>query len=201
MRKFAAVFLFVLAGGVFAMAQSTAPLFAIPKNEISFGYAYEHASLNGGFAGTQGLVPETSTGLSGFGLEFSHYLNLLHGNLGYTIDFSRNSSSAVDPTGIGYSNETYTVGPTYRLPRYGFFSSSIHVLAGGSHATFTVPIFGGAKDYFSDSNFAALAGGALDGNLTPHIAIRLAQIDYDYTHHYGANQSSFRYLGGVVFRF
>ena len=145
MRKFAALFLFVLAGGIFAMAQSTAPLFAIPKNEISFGYAYEHASLNGGFAGTQGLVPETSTGLSGFGLEFSHYLKLLHGNLGYTIDFSRNSSSALDPTGIGYSNESYTAGPTYRLPRYGFFSPSVHVLAGGSHSTYTVPASGASS--------------------------------------------------------
>jgi hypothetical protein len=200
MRKFAAVFLFVLICGACAMAQTTAPLFAIPKNEIYFGYAYEHASLNGGLSGTGGLVTDTSAGLNGVAIGFSHYLKLLHGNLGYTIDFSRNSSKEVDPTGIGYSNESYVAGPTYRLPRYGFFSSSIHVLAGGSHATFTVPS-NGTKFYFTNTQFAALAGGALDGNLTPHVAIRLVQIDYDYTHHYGTSQSSFRYLGGVVIRF
>jgi len=199
MRKFAAVFLFVLFCGVFALAQQE-PLFAVPKNEIYFGYAYEHASLNGGLAGTNGLVTDTSSGLNGFDIEYSHYLKYLHGNLGYTIDFSRNSNGAIDPTGIGYSNETYVAGPTYRLHRYGFFSPSIHVMAGGAHSKFTVPSEG-TKFFFTDTDFAALAGGSLDGNLTPHIAIRLAQVDYDYTHHYGTSQSSFRYLGGVVIRF
>jgi hypothetical protein len=199
MRKFAAVFLFVLIVGVFAMAQK-APLFAVPNNEISFGYAYQHASLDGGFTGTGGLVTESSAGLKGFGVEFSHYTHYLHGNLGYTVDFSFDTNKAVDPTGIGYSDESYTAGPTYRLHRYGFFSPSIHVLAGASHSKFTVPS-NGTNFLFTDTDFAALAGGALDGNLTPHIAIRLAQVDYDYTHHYGSSQSSFRYLGGVVFRF
>lgn len=199
MRKFAAVFLFVLVGGVFAMAQ-TAPLFAVPKNEISLGYAYEHASLNGGFAGTDGLVTDSSASLHGFAGEFSHYMHYMNGNLGYTVDFSYDTNSKVDPTGIGYSTQTYEAGPTYRLHRYGFFSPSIHVLAGASRSKFTVPS-NGTKFFFTDTDFAALAGGTLDGNLTPHIAIRLAQVDYDYSHHYGTSQSSFRYLGGVVFRF
>jgi hypothetical protein len=197
MRKFSAVFMFVFFCGVFAMAQTTEPLFAVPKNEISFGYAYLHASLNGGLAGTENLVTDTSAGLNGFAVQFSHYL---HGNLGFMADVSRNSTKAVDPTGIGYSTESYVAGPTYRLHRYGFFSPSVHVLAGVSHATFNVPA-NGTTFSFTDTDFAALAGGTLDGNLTPHIAIRLAQFDYDYTHHYGANQSSFRYLGGVVIRF
>ena len=199
MRKFAAVFLFVLFCGVFAMAQQE-PLFAVPKNEIYFGYAYLHASLNGASGGTNGLVTDTSTGMNGFAIGFSHYLHYSNGNLGYMIEFSRNSNSAVDPTGIGYSTENYRAGPTYRLHRYGFFSPSIHVLAGASHSKYTVPA-SGTKFFFTDTDFGALAGGTLDGNLTPHIAIRLAQVDYDYTHHYGSNQSSFRYLGGVVFRF
>jgi hypothetical protein len=201
MRKFAAVFLFVLFCGVFAMAQQE-PLFAVPKTEISFGYAYLHAG---------GIVPavnsigadvsEDSTGANGFALQFSHYLPYLHGNLGYTIDFARDSNKAVDPTGVGYVTESYTAGPTYRLHRYGFFSPSIHVLAGVSHSTLSAPVSGGSVFSLTDTDFAALAGGTLDGNLTPHVAIRLAQVDYEYTHHYSANQSSFRYLGGVVIRF
>ena len=200
MRKFAAVFLFCLFCGVLATAQTTEPLFAIPKNEISFGYAYQHASLNGGLVGTERLVSDSSASLNGIAFEYSHYLHYMHGNLGYMVDFSFNSNKAVDIAGTGYSDESYTAGPTYRLHRYGFFSPSIHVLAGGSHSKFTYPS-DGKKFYFTDSNFGALAGGALDGNLTPHIAIRLAQVDYDYSHHYGTSQSSFRYLGGVVVRF
>jgi hypothetical protein len=199
MRKFAAVFMFVFFCGVFAMAQQV-PLFAVPKTEISFGYAYQHASFNGGLVGTENLVTDTSAGLNGFAVQFSHYLHNLNGNLGYMIDVSRDSNKAVDPSGIGYVNESYVAGPTYRLHRYGFFSPSVHVLAGVSHATFNVPA-NGTTFSFTDTDFAALAGGTLDGNLTPHIAIRLAQFDYDYTHHYGANQSSFRYLGGIVIRF
>lgn len=200
MRKFAAAFLFCLFCGALATAQTTEPLFAIPKNEISFGYAYQHASLSGGLVGTEGLVTDNSAGLNGIAFEYSHYLHYMRGNLGYMVDFSVDTNKAIDPNGDGYSTESYTAGPTYRLHRYGFFSPSIHVLAGGSHSKFTYPS-DGTKFYFADTNFAALAGGALDGNLTPHVAIRLAQVDYDYTHHYGTSQSSFRYLGGVVIRF
>jgi hypothetical protein len=196
MRKFAAVFLFVLFCGVFAVAQQE-PLFAVPKNEISFGYAYLHA---GGINPAGGEVAQTSTGMNGFAVQFSHYLHYLNGNLGYMVDVARDSSKAVDPTGVGYVSTSYVGGPSYRLHRYGFFSPSIHVLAGVSRSTFSVPSSGTVFS-LKDTDFAALAGGALDGNLTPHIAIRLAQVDYEYTHHYGNNQSSFRYLGGVVIRF
>jgi hypothetical protein len=196
MRKFAAVFLFVLNVGVFAMAQK-APLFAVPKNEISFGYAYLHAN---GIATSNSFVGQESAGVNGFAVQFSHYLPYLHGNLGFMIDVARDSNKAIDPNGDGYTTESYTAGPSYRLHRYGFFSPSIHVLAGVSHLRASVAVPGSVFS-LTDTDFAALAGGTLDGNLTPHIALRLAQVDYDYTHHYGTSQNSFRYLGGVVFRF
>ena len=194
MRKFAAVFMFILVCGVFAVAQMEPTLFEIPKTEVSFGYAYQHASS---IIPNNGLVTQTSTNLSGFAFEFSHYL---HGNLGFTVDVARDSNKAVDPEGDGYVRTTYVGGPTYRLHRYGFFSPSLHVLAGVDRATFNIA---GGSAVFSahDTDFAALAGGTLDGNLTKHLAIRLAQVDYLYTHNYGTNQSSYRYLGGIVFRF
>jgi hypothetical protein len=197
MRKFAAVFVFVLVCGAFAMAQLEAKLFDIPKTELSFGYAYQRAGLSGGLAATDNIVTENSTNLNGFAFEVSHYL---HGNIGVTVDVARDSNKAVDPTGIGYVRMSYVAGPSYRLHRYGFFSPSVHVLAGVDHATFNVPA-GGTVFSFRDTDLAVVAGGTLDGNLTPHLAIRLAQVDYVYTQHYGTNQSSFRYVGGIVVRF
>ena len=200
MRKFAAVFMSVLFCGAFAMAQLEPKLFEVPKTELSIGFAYQHADLSGSFAPTNDIVTENSTGLKGFAIEFSHYM---YRNLGFTVDVARNSNKAVDSTGIGYVRTTYLAGPSYRLHRYGFFSPSVHVLAGVDHGTFTVPNGppNGTVLTFGDTDFAAAAGGTLDGNLTKHLAIRLAQVDYLYTHNYGANQSSFRYVGGVVVRF
>jgi hypothetical protein len=91
-------------------------------------------------------------------------------------------------------------GPSYRLHKYGFFSPAVHVLAGIDHAVFTYPVSYSAFN-FANTEFAAAAGGSVDGNLSRHVGIRLAQVDYLYTHHYGTSQSSFRYMGGVVFRF
>ena len=200
MRKCAAIFVFVLVCGAFAMAQMEPKLFDIPKTELSFGYAYQHAGLSGSFATTNGSVTENSTGLNGIAIEFSRYF---HGNFGVTGDFAWDTNGSVDSTGIKYTRTSYLGGPSYRLHRYGFFSPSVHVLAGVDHGTLTVPT-GPANAIsltYSNTDFAALAGGTLDGNLTKHLAIRLAQVDYLYTHNYGTSQSSFRYLGGIVVRF
>jgi hypothetical protein len=45
------------------------------------------------------------------------------------------------------------------------------------------------------------AGATVDGNLSRHLGIRLAQVDYVITDHYSSIQSGFRYTGGVVIRF
>jgi hypothetical protein len=200
MRKFAAVFVFVLVCGAFAMAQLEQNIFEVPKSEVSVGYAYQHAGLSGSLVPTNGNVTETSTGLNGIAVEFSHYM---HGNLGFTIDFAWDKNNSVDPTGIGYTRTSYLAGPSYRLHRHGFFSPSIHVLGGADHGKFTVPAGVAASTVFTYTNtdFAIAGGGTVDGNLTPHVAIRLAQVDYLYTHNYGSNQSSFRYVGGIVVRF
>jgi hypothetical protein len=198
MRKLAFVCVVVFIFGAMAMAQLEPKLFEIPKTEISFGFDYQHASLSGGAVATDGNVTDTSAGIKGFAIEYSHYLH--GGSLGYTIDYARDSSKAIDPTGNGYERSSYMAGPTYRLHRYGFFSPAIHALAGIDRDRFTVPS-DGTTFYFSDTDFAAAAGATVDGNLTRHVAIRLAQVDYLYTHHYGNNQSSFRYIGGLVVRF
>ena len=190
MRKFAVLFICVLAFGALAWAQMEPQPIEIPKTEIFLGYAYQYAD-------TSGSNIASSTNLKGFAVEFSHYF---HNNFGYTIDISRGSNKAVDSTGIKYVRTSYMAGPTYRLHTLGFFTPSIHALAGVDRDDFTVPQIGTTFD-FRSTDAAAAAGVAFDGTLSRHLAIRVAQVDYVYTHHYNTNQSSFRYSGGLVVRF
>jgi hypothetical protein len=190
MRNFTVLLVSLLVLGASSLAQMEPKPLEIPKTEFFLGYAYQHAD-------TSGSPVVNSTNLNGFGVEFSHYFN---NKLGYTIDIARDSNSAVDSTGIKYVRTSYLAGPSYRLRQVGFLSPSVHALAGLDHDDFTVP-FPAAIIDFKNTDFAAAAGVAFDGNLSRHLAVRLAQVDYLYTHHYGTNQSSFRYMGGIVARF
>ena len=196
MHKFAVV-VFVLLCGAFAAAQLEPKAFDLQKSEIYGGFVYEHADISGSQVPTDTYIDQSSASLKGFAIDFSHYQ--FH-NLGYTVELARVWTKAIDNEGDGYSRMSYLAGPTYRLHRYGFFSPSIHVLAGVEHAVFTVPVPANKLSY-ANTDFAAAAGGTLDGNLSRHLAIRLAQVDYLYTHHYGGDQSSFRYSGGIVIHF
>lgn len=202
MRKSAVVFIFTLFFCAMGMAQMEPKLFDIPKNEISFGYSYQHADLSGAFIATQGNVTESSAGLSGFAIGYSHYLSkAFGGNAGITLELSHVTNSAIDVAGDGYTRTSFMGGPTYRLHRHGFFSPAVHVLGGVDHATFNVPTTAPATLSFIDTDFCIAGGVTVDGNLSKHLAVRLAQVDYLYSHHYGDSQSSFRYIGGIVLRF
>ena len=206
MRKLAALLVLLLLCGACAIAQPEPPLEPEPKleapnNELFGGYDHEHADLAGSSAPTLGSVTRSSTGLSGFAVEFSHYVpRLFHGHAGVMLEVSRVSTASLDPTGIGYTRLRFMAGPTVRMRRYGFFTPSIHALAGVDRATFKVP-FDPITRFFRDTDVAVAGGASLDGNLSRHLAVRLAQFDYVYTRHYDVNQSSFRYLGGIVVRF
>lgn len=194
MRKFTVLVLSIIVFGAFASAQLEPQTVAVPKTEVYVGYTFQRAGVSGY------NIPDVnvnSTNLNGFAIGFSHYL---HSNLGYMVDISRGTNSAVDSTGIKYVRWTYMAGPTYRLHNFLFFTPSVHALAGFDRDDFTVPQGFTVLDY-TNTDFAAAAGVTFDGNLSRHMALRLAQLDYLYTHNYGANQSSFRYTGGLVVRF
>jgi hypothetical protein len=195
MRKFTILVLSLLAFGAFALAQLEPQPLVVPKTEFFIGYAFQRAGVSGY------NIPDVtvdSTNLNGFAFEFSHYMR---GNFGYTVDISRGSNSKVDSTGIKYVRSTYLAGPSYRLHNFLFFTPSVHALAGVDHDQFTVPEINPTVLYYANTDFAAAAGVTFDGNLSRHLAARLAQVDYLYTHNYGASQSSFRYTGGLVVRF
>lgn len=200
MRKFTVLVLCILALGTFALAQIEQPAVEAPKTELFIGYAFQHADISGSnLAERAGGFNKDNTTLNGFAFEFSHYG---HSNFGYTLDFSRGSNSFVDNTGTKYVRSTYMAGPSYRLHQnLLFFTPSVHALAGLDHDDFTVPNSSGGVIDLRDTDFAAAAGVAFDGTLSRHLAIRIAQLDYLYTHNYGTSQSSFRYTGGLVVRF
>lgn len=107
---------------------------------------------------------------------------------------------------------TYLFGPTL-----GVHISKLHVygefLLGGSNTTGyanltkeiiaaggTIPSMG------TQHPFTLAVGGGVDLDLTTHIALRLAELDYLMTRYTNPitstnNQNSFRYVGGVVFKF
>jgi len=123
-------------------------------------------------ADTSGSTIQNDVDLrGGFAFEFSRYLH--NHNFGLTVDLARESNSSVNSTGIKYERASYMAGPTYRFHNIGYTSTAV----------------------------AAAVGAAIDGNLSRHIGIRVAQVDYLYTNHYNTNQGSFRYTGGVVARF
>jgi hypothetical protein len=198
MRRFTVLLVTILASGAFALAQMEPPKpLVVPNTEFFGGYSYQHAETSGINGVSGGAVNVNSTNLNGFAFEFSHYL---HSKLGYTVDISHDSNSALDSTGIKHARTSYMAGPSYRLRTTGFFTPSIHALAGVDHDDFTVPQDSTVID-FTSTDFAAAAGVSFDANLSRHLAVRVAQVDYLYTRHYSGNQSSIRYSGGVVARF
>ena len=203
MRKFTASFVFVLIFGAFALAQMEPQPLVVPNTELFLGYAFQHADTSGSNLAQVGGVPinlvnVNSTNLNGVAFEFSHYL---HSRLGFTIDIASGSNSSGRPHGNQVRSYELPAGPSYRLHQWAFLTPSVHVLAGVDHDDFTIPTTLPSTFDQTDLDFAALAGATFDGNLSRHLAVRLAQVDYLYTHHYGTNQSSFRYAGGVVVRF
>ena len=145
-------------------------------------------------------------------------------HFGVTADFSGNSKQLAGFSALGFSAGTqqhmYNMlfGPTVT----GYFGKSSvfgHALFGAAHSSLnagvSVPILGGISAPLNSANAFAMAfGGGVDIGLTRHFAIRAAQVDFIRTNFnsLGAltsglatstsnNQNSFRYSGGVVWRF
>jgi hypothetical protein len=145
-------------------------------------------------------------------------------HFGVTADFSGNSKQLAGFSVLGFSAGTqqhmynFLFGPTVT----GYFGKSSvfgHALFGAAHSSLgagvTVPILGGISAPIDSANAFAMAfGGGIDIGLTRHFAIRAAQVDFIRTNfnsvdalasglatNLNNHQNSFRYTGGVVWRF
>jgi hypothetical protein len=107
---------------------------------------------------------------------------------------------------------TYQFGPVIRMPWHAttLFGET---LFGGSNTNGygnlekAINAGGGTLSVSGTQHpFSMSVGGGLDVNVSDHVAIRLAELDYfltRYTNPFTStnNQNNFRYLAGVVFRF
>ena len=190
MRKFAVLAAALLMLGAVGLAQMEPKPLAAPNTEFYIGYAYQYTNPD---------EPEVgNTHLNGVAFETSHYFKKW--DLGVTVDLAHQANSHVDQTGIKYSRTSFMIGPTYRIHRIGFWTANVHALVGADNSTFTLPETSTTYS-FKDSALAVMAGATVDGNLSRHLGIRLAQVDYVITDHYSSIQSGLRYTGGIVIRF
>lgn len=200
MRKVAILAAVVLVT-VLAVAQDN------PKAELFGGYSYLRSSGN------------SYNGWEGQGTAF------FTPNFGVTADVSgsyRNTSLDAFGTGLsGSANQhlyNFLFGPTVAA-RFGNHSVFGHALFGAARSSLnagvSIPVVGGFSTGVNDATaFAMALGGGVDLGVSPHIAIRPAQVDYLYTRFNSVDavlgglststaghQNSFRYSAGIVFRF
>jgi hypothetical protein len=139
-----------------------------------------------------------------------------YGSTQWTLDVKSpiGTPNGVIPVGTYKSNAnmfTYLFGPVvnFRAKRATVFAE---ILFGGSNTNGYVDLYnqtivgGKASGSGTQHPFTLAGGGGLDVNLNKHVALRLAQMDYVLTRYTNPltstnNQNSFRYLGGIVFKF
>ena len=228
MRKFAISMCALLCLPFMAMAQSTENV--ATRGTIYGGYSLLHTSnslgsgLGSGLASDLGGSLGSSLGGNNFnGWDGQGTFNFAR-HFGVTADFSGNSKQLAGISFLGFSAGTQQhmynalFGPT-ATAYFGKSSVFGHALFGVAHSNLSAgvsaPIVGGISAPLTSANSFAMAfGGGVDIGLSKHFAIRAAQIDYIRTSFnttdalasglstsLNNNQNSFRYSGGVVFRF
>jgi len=204
MKKLFAVFALLAFSGIPTLAQGRGG--ETPIVEVNAGYTYMRWQV------PPVLTPPPSDyNYNGF-------------NAGASYNFTRWLAAAVDVSGVynsqpntgsGPSNThiySYLFGPRIYPVGHHKLTPYVHALFGISTFDFNAPAFGGSPAFsLSDNAFSFAIGGGIDWRITRHIAIRLAQLDFQQTRllHTIAvqsmvpadNQNNFKYSGGVVFRF
>jgi opacity protein-like surface antigen len=201
MRKFIFLAIMLLP---FIMAGQEQP--KTPRAEIYGGYSFLDNSGNN----FNGWAAQAT-------FFFSRYL-------GATADFAGSYRTAASIGAGAFSvsaNQrlySYLFGPTLEA-RFGKHDVFGHALFGGASsrlgAGVNIPILGGISTGVNSATAFAMAfGGGADFGLNDHVAIRPVQVDYLYSHFNPIDalttglsststnhQNSFRYSGGIVFRF
>jgi hypothetical protein len=188
---------------------------------MAMAQSTENVATRGTIYGGYSLVHNNSTNFSGW--ETQGTFNLAP-HFGITADVTGNSNSLNGISFLGFSAGTqqhlynFLFGPT-ATAYFGKTSVFGHALFGEAHtglsAGVSVPILGGISAPLTSANSFAMAfGGGVDIGLSRHFAIRAAQVDFVRTSFNSADalasglstslnnqQNSFRYSGGLVFRF
>ena len=181
----------------------------LPRFELFLGYSNFRAVPMGSHGNRIAWLSGGSTSLA---LNANRYLGFVADFGGYHADrFGPNAppnGGVVDASGNVFS---YMFGPRLSF-RHERFTPFAQALFGGIRAS-EVTLDGcsgiGCTPLPSENSFAMTAGGGLDVNLTPHIALRLIQAEYAMTRFRDptsiaagrATQNNLRLSVGIVFRF
>ncbi len=194
-------------------------LFCLPLT----GLAQQRSELpsRGTIFGGYSLLNNNSNNFNGWDAQGTFNLTR---NFGVTADFSGTSRQVAGVSFAGFSAGSqqhlynFLFGPT-ATAYFGRSSVFGHALFGSARSSLgagvTVPILGGfSAPLDTASGFAMAFGGGVDIGLSRHFAIRAAQIDFLRTNFNSVdalaaglstgtsnNQNSFRYSGGIVWRF
>ena len=145
-----------------------------PKAEVFGGYQY--LRLNPGGTNCQGFGGSATGNLN-------HWLGVV-GDFGYCKVTGL-------PSGTSAHAVNYLFGPRVTYRSYGSLMPFGQVFFGGQH-------FGGSGG--TANSFAMSLGGGADYKLTDHVALRLIQVEYLYTHFAGVRQNNARIESGIIYR-
>ena len=195
-------------------------LLLLPATIFAQEYAAEapRATVFGGYS----YLRNNSNGFNGWNGQATFNFNRF---LGVTADFTGDyrtlASSSLIPGVTASANQhlfTYMFGPTV-TGNFGRSAVFAHALFGQAHSSLgggvSLPIIGGISTGVTNASAFAMAfGGGIDIGISKHWAIRAAQVDYLRTQFNSTDalstglssslqnrQNSFRYAGGIVFRF
>ena len=150
-----------------------------PSWEISGGYSYLKANLNG---------PGSSFNLNGGAAAVTQNLNHWFGG---RLEFNAFSGSTA---GTNVSAQTITYGPVFAYRKFERMTPFANLQFGAIHAS---------QGYLgistSASKFAMASGGGFDFNLNNRFAIRV-QADYLMSRFLNLRQDNLRFSSGLVFR-
>jgi len=170
MRKFL-ILLPLLALPVSALAQQT------PRVEIFSGYSNLASNIN-----------VTSIDLNGVNLSVQENLNSWFGGV---LDFSTHFGKE---NGLKTNTQTVSYGPVFSYRKNKTFVPFAHAMVGAER---------GGTNYLNisrpEERLAILAGGGVDVNVTPRLALRLIQADYLMSRFSNTRQDNIRLSAGVVF--
>lgn len=127
-----------------------------------------------------------------------------YGGWGVVADVSGAHLANVNSSGVGLDLVTATFGPRYTWrpshARYSLYGQGLVGIANGLNSVFPSPA--GASS--TADSLAVKAGGGMNLNLKPHLALRLFEIDYLRTqlpNSTGNIQNNLQVGTGVVLRF
>jgi opacity protein-like surface antigen len=182
------------------------------KSEIFGGYSLEHISACGAagdaFLPCASFVSDGHSSPANYNGWNASFTSFVHKFVGFTADFSGHYGTTVITGAETLSGSTsrysYMFGPVAAFRKQDY-SAFVHALFGGVSGNFGKfsNTFGGGFTAQGYTQFAWAIGGGVDVNTTHHMALRLAQFDYERVNVPGGYPavSGFRYSGGVVFKF